>query len=54
MVRITDVCEKFKISKPTVYEWIKKGCPVHYVGKLMFFDLVEVEQWMKAGETNGK
>lgn len=49
MIRITELAEILKISKPTIYEWTKKGCPVHYVGKLPFFDLKEVEEWIKGG-----
>lgn len=53
MIRITEICKRLDISKPTMYEWIKKGCPVHYVGKLPFFDEQEVEIWIKAGVNNG-
>ena len=47
MLRVKDICEQFKISRGTMYEWIDKGCPVHYVGKLVFFDIDEVVKWVK-------
>lgn len=47
MIRMDDIVKKFQISKPTIYEWMKKGMPVHYVGKLPFFDLKEIEAWIK-------
>jgi len=47
LVRLSEILEIFKISKPTIYRWIKKGCPVHYVGSIPYFDLQEVIDWMK-------
>ena len=48
MKRLEETSKIFSISKPTIYEWIKKGCPVHYVGSIPFFDLEEVESWIKS------
>lgn len=41
---ITEVCDKFQISKPTLYEWIKAGkiTPVK-IGRRVFFNQKEVE-----------
>jgi len=47
LVRLSEILEIFKISKPTIYRWIKRGCPVHYVGSIPYFDLQEVIDWMK-------
>lgn len=52
MVRVKDITKLFKISRPTLYEWIKNGCPVYRKGRLIFFDLSEVEQWVKNGVNN--
>lgn len=42
---ISEVCEKFQISKPTLYEWIKAGkiTPVK-IGRRVFFNRKEVEE----------
>lgn len=47
MVRLSGILEVMKISKPTMYKWIKSGCPVHYVGSIPYFDVEEVIQWIK-------
>lgn len=42
---ITELCDKFQISKPTLYEWIKAGkiTPVK-IGRRVFFNSKEVEK----------
>lgn len=50
MLRIKDVLEVFKISKPTIYRWIEKGCPVHYAGSIPYFDVDEVNEWIKTNK----
>ena len=47
MIRASQLMQELKISKPTLYRWLKKGCPVHYVGRMPYFDMVEVTKWMK-------
>ena len=47
MLRLKYLLETFKISKPTAYRWIEKGCPVHYVGSIPYFDTDEVNEWIK-------
>ena len=49
MKRLEETIKVFSISKPTIYVWIKKGCPVHYVGIIPFFDIKEIENWIKKG-----
>ena len=45
-----EVAKRFKVTPPTVYEWIKKGLP--YTTKKVglkeskYFDLEEVRQWV--------
>ena len=38
MLRVKDIMEKYKISKPTVYNWFKQGLPFIKVGKLIFIE----------------
>lgn len=47
VIRISELLERLRISRPTVYAWIERGLPVHYVGKIPFFDVAEVEHWIK-------
>jgi len=47
MERLSEIAKTFSVSKPTIYDWIKKGCPVHYVGSIPFFDIEEVVSWIK-------
>lgn len=47
MKRFNEIILEFHISRPTLYEWIKNGCPVHYVGSIPFFDIKEVIKWIK-------
>lgn len=48
MLTIKDVCEKYKITKPTLYKWLKLGCPVHTIGYKKYFMQDEVEEWIKS------
>lgn len=50
MLRITDVMEKLKVSRPTIYKWIKNGLPVIKVGGLTFIDEEELKKFLKKGE----
>lgn len=47
MIRLKELLEELKVSKPTIYRWIENGCPVHYVGSIPYFDMQEVTEWMK-------
>ena len=47
MIRLKELLDELKISKPTIYRWIGNGCPVHYVGSIPYFDMQEVTEWMK-------
>jgi len=50
MLRISDVMEQFKVSRPTVYKWIKQGLPVIKVGSLTFIEENELKKFLKKGE----
>lgn len=50
LVRLSDILEVFKISKPTIYRWIEKGCPVHRIGSIPYFDAEEISNWIKENE----
>ena len=47
MVTIKEILKKYKVTKPTVYSWIKDGMPSYKIGKLLRFDESEVDTWIK-------
>ncbi len=51
MMRMNDVLLLFKISRATVYKWMRNGLPHYYVGKLLFFKKDQVDEWV---QNNGK
>lgn len=48
LIRLTETLNTYKISKPTLYKWIRNGCPVSYVGRMPYFDTEEVTAWIKS------
>lgn len=45
---ISDVMEKFKVSRATVYRWMDAGLPaLRPAGGAPRFDPAEVEKWVK-------
>ena len=45
---IKKVCEELYISRPTLDNWIKLGCPVHIIAGRKYFMLDEIEEWIKS------
>lgn len=52
MCRVKEIMSLLGVSRTTVYKWMKDGMPHIYVGKLLFFDKVEVTAWVKNHERN--
>lgn len=50
MLRISDIMEQLKVSRPTVYKWIKQGLPIIKVGYLTFIEEEELKKFLKKGE----
>lgn len=42
------VCEELYISRPTLDNWIKLGCPSHEIGGRKYFMVDEIEEWIKS------
>jgi len=42
------ICEELYISRPTLDNWLKLGCPYHIVGGRKYFMIDEVEEWIKS------
>lgn len=50
MLRIADIQRQLKVSRPTIYKWIKQGLPVVKVGGLIFVEEKELNKFLKKGE----
>ena len=48
LIRMRRLCELLELSRPTIYKYIKGGLPVHYVGTIPYFDIKEIEKWLKS------
>lgn len=47
MLKIADVAEKYQVSEPTIYRWMKEGLPKYKLGGATRFDETEVDHWIK-------
>lgn len=48
---VDDIADHLGIKKDTVYKWVrKKDMPFHKVGKLLKFQIKEVDLWVKEGK----
>lgn len=47
MLKIADVAEKYQVSEPTIYRWMKEGMPKYKLGGSTRFDENEVDHWVK-------
>lgn len=44
-----ELAQVFKIKKPTVRLWTRKGMPHLRCGRLVRFDARKVQEWLEAG-----
>lgn len=50
---IKEIAAHLGVSRDTVLNWIaKKNLPAHKVGKLWKFQVSEVDNWIRSGESN--
>ena len=48
---VDEIAQHLGIKKDTVYKWARKrNIPSHKVGKLLKFQIKEVDQWVRAGK----
>lgn len=53
-VSVDDVARHLGVAKDTIYRWIEgRSMPAHRVGRLWKFKLSEVDEWVRAGGTDG-
>ena len=50
MLRIKDIQEQYKVSRPTIYKWIENGLPIMRVGRLVFIEEKDLKKFIKKGK----
>lgn len=46
LLTVEEMMKKFKVSKVTIYNWIKTGLPSIKMGRTLRFDSKEVMEWV--------
>ena len=47
---VVEIAEHLGVKKDTVYKWVaRKRMPAHKVGRLIKFQIGEVDQWIREG-----
>ena len=50
-VSIDEISDHLGIKKDTIYKWVaRKKMPAHKVGRLLKFQIKEVDQWVREGK----
>jgi excisionase family DNA binding protein len=48
---VDEIADHIGIKKDTVYKWVRKrNMPFHKVGKLLKFQIKEVDKWVRTGK----
>jgi len=48
---IDEISEHLGVKKDTIYKWVaKKKMPAHKVGRLLKFQIKEVDKWVRTGK----
>lgn len=48
VLTVRETCKMYSISRPTLDNWIKLGCPYHAIGGRKYFSQDEIEEWIKS------
>jgi excisionase family DNA binding protein len=52
---VTEIAEHLGVKKDTVYKWVaRKKMPAHKVGRLLKFQIKEIDQWIREGKADSK
>ena len=52
---VDEIAAHLGIKKDTVYKWVRTtDIPYHKVGKLLKFQIQEVDQWVRKGKAGAK
>lgn len=49
-ITIKSLCVQLKISRATVYRYMRKGMPHKYFGRMLAFDIAECKKWIENKE----
>ena len=48
---IDEIAEHLGVKKDTIYKWVaRKKMPAHKVGRLLKFQIKEVDRWVRTGK----
>jgi len=48
---VDEISEHLGVKKDTIYKWVaKKKMPAHKVGRLLKFQIKEVDKWVRTGK----
>ena len=48
---VAEIAEHLGVKKDTVYKWVaRKRMPAHKVGRLLKFQIKEVDKWIRTGK----
>jgi len=52
-VSIDEISEHLGVKKDTIYKWVaRKKMPAHKVGRLLKFQIKEVDRWIREGKAS--
>ena len=54
-VSIDEISEHLGVKKDTIYKWVaRKKMPAHKVGRLLKFQVKEIDQWVREGKAGNR
>jgi len=52
---VDEIAEHLGVKKDTIYKWVQtKDIPYHKVGRLLKFQINEIDQWVRRGKSKRK
>ncbi len=52
---VEEIADHLGVNRDTIYKWIeRKQMPAHRLGRLLKFQVTEVNEWIRAGKAGGK
>jgi predicted DNA-binding transcriptional regulator AlpA len=47
MIRIKDFMNQYNVSRSTIYNWIEQGLKFYKVNKIVMFETVDIDNFIK-------